>query len=444
MRIEKIEIENFRGFKGKHAVSFHPNLNVFVGVSGSGKSSILDLIGLSNGMLMHEVTNNYNSPLPFLTLDINSESTFCKNTVHYSEGGIFSAKTNFNFQFSKELPLNKFQKDKYELITDFSLKYDLNEIKKSELKSDGEKKLDISNIKSFPIFRYFHVKRQFENSVEVSNIEFLPFQIKAYEGSFHALHNFERFSINFKTDEDKENRFKVRNRNIDYESPMLEPVRKALKVFLSNLNIESFTNIRIDDLKEFSHNIGDLSVDKNKETFNLNQLSNGEQTMILLAADIAQKLSYANPFSENTLQGKGIVLIDEIETHLHPEWQREVIPALTATFPNIQFFITTHSPQVLSNVPNENVIIIENFEFKKAPQTLGKDSNSILNDVFGVSERPKKYQKAFEELYDLIDNPDKVEEAKAKLRQMMEELGTDDAEIERAKMHFEFLTEKPI
>ena len=100
--------------------------------------------------------------------------------------------------------------------------------------------------------------------------------------------------------------------------------------------------------------------------------------------DLARRLAIANPWlGENALEGEGIILIDEIDLHLHPQWQRRVLPALTQTFPNCQFIVTTHSPQVLSEVPGESVFILENGKLLDySPHTRGRDSNSILSEIF--------------------------------------------------------------
>ena len=160
-----------------------------------------------------------------------------------------------------------------------------------------------------------------------------------------------------------------------------------------------------------------------------------------MVADIAKRLSIANPSLGDCLQGSGIVLIDEIETHLHPEWQREVIPALTATFPNIQFFITTHSPQVLSNVKRESIFVIDNFEFvRDIPETFGLDSNSILRDVFETETSPSHARVAFQEVFKLLEQK-KIEEVKLKLIEL-EEKYTDNPTLKKAKTHLDFVTMK--
>jgi predicted ATP-binding protein involved in virulence len=131
-------------------------------------------------------------------------------------------------------------------------------------------------------------------------------------------------------------------------------------------------------------------------------------------------------------------LIDEVDLHLHPQWQREVIPALGKTFPNCQFITTTHSPQVLSNVEKENILILEDYKIvENTPFTYGRDSNSILYDLMNVEERPKKVKKELDKLYRLID-AEKVEAARMELKKLANVLGEDDKEIVRANMYLNF------
>jgi predicted ATP-binding protein involved in virulence len=121
-------------------------------------------------------------------------------------------------------------------------------------------------------------------------------------------------------------------------------------------------------------------------------------------------LAIANPSLDDPLQGEGIVLIDEIELHLHPKWQRKIIPDLTRTFPNCQFIVTTHSPQVLSHVYSENIYILQSTPdgiIASHPESsYGRDSNQILENVMGVSAYPEKIAKDLSELFRLIDRND--------------------------------------
>jgi predicted ATP-binding protein involved in virulence len=198
--------------------------------------------------------------------------------------------------------------------------------------------------------------------------------------------------------------------------------------------LPNFTNLRVkrQPREEFI-------VDKNGQQISLSKLSHGEKMTIAMIGDIAKKLSSIN--LNNPLNGRGVVIIDEIEQHLHPAWQRTIIPNLRRTFPNIQFILTTHSPQVLSNVPRENVFVLEDFKLVKTPHTFGRDSNSMLWELFGVRERPEEAQKDFSKLSRLLDDPEKEEEAKELLTKLSEKYGEDDTEVVRARLYLEFLTE---
>ena len=110
-----------------------------------------------------------------------------------------------------------------------------------------------------------------------------------------------------------------------------------------------------------------------------------------LAGDLARRLAIINPNMKNPLLGKGIVLIDEVELHLHPAWQRRIISWLTNTFANVQFIITTHSPQVLGEVHSDVIRVLNvrrnevKLDYIRA--SLGRDSNYLLAAAFGADER---------------------------------------------------------
>jgi len=187
-----------------------------------------------------------------------------------------------------------------------------------------------------------------------------------------------------------------------------------------------------------------LILTKNNKSLVINQLSDGEKCLLAMIGDLAKRLVIANPSLTNPLEGKGIVLIDEIELHLHPQWQREIIPKLQTIFPYCQFIITTHSPQVLSNVNRENIFILEDFKIiKNTPYSYGRDSNSILYDLMNVPKRPEHTQKIIDQMFDLIEKEDEnsIKKAKDLLTQLAEKLGEQDTEIIRAKSHLEFMEE---
>lgn len=138
------------------------------------------------------------------------------------------------------------------------------------------------------------------------------------------------------------------------------------------------------------------------------QLSDGVQNILNLVSDIAHRALRLNPCCQPDLLGnvKGIVLIDEVDMYLHPGWQQQILPILTRVFPQIQFVVSTHSPQVLSTVPGKNVRIIDAGSVRVASaEPYGKDASESLQKIFGVSSIPsmpvelQAELSALEELY---------------------------------------------
>lgn len=131
------------------------------------------------------------------------------------------------------------------------------------------------------------------------------------------------------------------------------------------------------------------------DAYDIRLLSDGYKTVIAMVMDIASRMVEANPdLGVEALESPGIVLIDEIELHLHPSWQQRIIPDLQRTFPNVQFICTTHSPQVLSTVKQESIrVITEEGSILTGEEvgvkTFGAQSYFILEDLMNVSPNPR-------------------------------------------------------
>ncbi len=180
------------------------------------------------------------------------------------------------------------------------------------------------------------------------------------------------------------------------------------------------------------------------------QLSSGEKALLALVGDIARRAIMANPiktklidnsivYSEPLKDAQGIILIDEIDLHLHPKWQRNILPILTSIFPNIQFIITTHSPFVVQNIKftekSKLIILPEN---KTNIQYKGRQIERMLIDIFNIEKlRPDFVKFKFKEIYDLIDE-NNLEEAQRKLDNLKIELTNNDDEIITIETLIEF------
>ena len=164
------------------------------------------------------------------------------------------------------------------------------------------------------------------------------------------------------------------------------------------------------------------------------ELSDGYHVFIALVADVARRAVMLNEFDGAGAPERveGVVLIDEIDLHLHPRWQREALPRLRSVFPRLQFIATTHSPQVLSSVANRQVRrLIDGRLQEHGVFVEGRDTNAILCDLMDTDERDDKGAVELNRLHRAIDRGDRVE-AERLYRKLAERWGDDDPALIRA------------
>ena len=173
----------------------------------------------------------------------------------------------------------------------------------------------------------------------------------------------------------------------------LKFVRRAIEEFTE------FKNIRIQ-----RQGTPTMIVEKDGEELDVNQLSQGEKSLLALVGDIARRLAILNPSLDDPLQGEGVVMIDEVDLHLHPKWQHDLIDKLVRTFPNVQFILTTHSPLIVSDSPNILVYSLENGNLHKTKNIYGEDANTLLNNIFDVPVRTPEVENDFNKIRRAISN----------------------------------------
>ncbi|MBP3556336.1 MAG: AAA family ATPase [Thermoguttaceae bacterium] len=182
-----------------------------------------------------------------------------------------------------------------------------------------------------------------------------------------------------------------------------------------------------------------------RQAVGISKLSAGVKIVIGLVADVAHRCCKLNPhLKENALaQTPGIVLIDEIDLHLHPAWQQRILPILQEIFPKIQFIVSTHSPQVVSSVPKECVRVIkESAVWLCDSQTRGVESQNILFEVFGTEAAPEeddyvKLLKKYENM-EALDEADSLEgqEIYSKLKA---HFGEEYSLLKKIQIHKDFI-----
>lgn len=182
-----------------------------------------------------------------------------------------------------------------------------------------------------------------------------------------------------------------------------------------------------------------LTVSKGGVELDVRQLSDGERGVLGIALDLARRLSQIRPNAEDPLaEAQAVVLIDEIDLHLHPKWQRQIIHNLEATFPRCQFIATTHSPQVIGEVPPDHIQIIESGQVYFPTHSFGVDSSRVLEEIMDAPQRSPEVQALVDEVSKSIGEKE-LEGVGALVAKLAAKLGDDDAEVIRARTLLDFL-----
>ncbi|MFM6200387.1 MAG: AAA family ATPase, partial [Dolichospermum sp.] len=395
MRIEELHLQNFRGFR-ELKLTLPPDLAVFIGSNGSGKSSILDSIAI----ILSQFVSLFNKTFSKFDLtedDINIKSDTVYNIIHIVTDTDTITGENTKLTWKN---INSSTNDLWKL-SQIEIIQNTNDVEINNYAYKILEDIDIFPHLSLPILVYYQTNRISISSASlndsIKDTQVIN-QLDGYKEAFSdKINDFRDFLYWFKEEEEYENEVRLRQ-DTNFRNPRLEIIRKALETFLegfpntqfSDLHIVRVSSSREGGIRRLSK--PSLVIKKNGENFKLDQLSDGEKTLLMIVVDIARRLAILNPSITNPWEllekGTGIILIDEIDLHLHPQWQRIVIPSFRKTFPHCQFIVTTHSPQVLSGVNRENVFILEDSEIVETPHTFGRDSNSILSEVMGVEKRP--------------------------------------------------------
>jgi predicted ATP-binding protein involved in virulence len=271
-------------------------------------------------------------------------------------------------------------------------------------------------------------------------------QLDGYDNSLSQGVDFRRFFEWFREREDTENESGIPEDVLNQLRPIMAETNQDLWQWLNERNASAkdrqLTAVRtaigrfmphMDNLRVRRKPRLYMAVDKNGETLNVAQLSQGEKSLMALVGDIARRLAMLNPALENPLAGDGIVLIDEVDLHLHPSWQRRLGDRLTETFPNCQFVLTTHSPLVISDCKNVLIYTLANGELRQLPSQYGQDANTVLLDVMNTSIRNEKIDTELNDLLDAIQDS-KLTEAQQLLAELSEELPANHLELVKAKL----------
>lgn len=410
MKIQRLEIESFRGIR-EMVIDFHPQLNVFAGKNGVGKSTIIDALSKTlNVARLNHVTGNERHNLESNAIiypehiqfgsrkaNINLRLFFENKTISTSASSNPEKISSDLFTYFPEadtyLPYRKFTEDRT-TITGTWVPTEKIRNRIAEVDPWIRDFIDSASNYSY-CFNWISEREALENN-----------QIRRFidSGKVFGKDHFER-------------------------DQTLQLIKTAVE------NITGFSGLFHDrELYEFTlrKNFG---AEENALLFY--QLSSGEKHLIAFVVALAVFLAQSFPEADNPLHGKAIFLIDAIELHLHPSWQREIIPKLLRSFPNCQFIITTHSPQVLGNVKPESVFLLKreenNIICEQPDESYGMTMDRLLELVMEEQSRPnKEVQERIESLLEHISRKE-FDKASDLIRMLKEDIPTDP-EVIRAEM----------
>lgn len=387
MQIDKIKIENFQLFTLEE-FDFHPQFNLVVGVNGSGKTSLLRALAVALGGWAHAYIEDERNHRPILDGEIREvqiDKRFDKTksvAVHASGNATIIDRNggekdgHVNWSRTRELgsPLTKVKGTiRYgEWPTEYGLSFET-------LGKDALAFIESGQKFGLPLFAFYECDRIWKadesiNATDSAKAQYSRFD--AYRDCFHTGANHRQLGEWVLKNE-------LASLQQGVNTPVLLSIRAAAKMAL-----EGCSGLRF-DFEE-----GRVLVEfEDKRVIPFDHLSDGQRTMLGLFCDLARRAAILNPHfaGDASQQTKGVVLIDELDLHLHPRWQRTIIDALRSQFPNMQFICTTHSPFLIQAL-NDGKLIMPGRQ--DAVDIANKSIEDIVELIQGVEmpQRSARYQ----------------------------------------------------
>lgn len=488
MEIKKLTLNNLGRFESLE-VDFAPtednqsNVTVFIGNNGAGKTSILEALATSLSWFVARMRSEKGSGIAINELVIINDAPAASMTLQLSDDVLVN---------NKDAELAYYQWTLVKARKGRKSEKSSNLIQLSKLADNYRQLLTDDSNASLPLIAYYPVERSVLDIPLKIRGKHNFTQIEGYDSSLNRGVDFRRFFEWFREREDIENEERIRYRENSWSEQMQEIKRREelteiykkkaeewakRKLEIMGIeqeikNAEELTNL-LEEVIEFRtnfknlDNIGDkkiedkqlnavriaitafmpnlsnirvqrkprlhMAVDKNGKSLNVMQLSQGEKSLMALVGDIARRLAMMNPELDNPLHGDGIILIDEVDMHLHPSWQRNLVQRFTDTFPNCQIVLTTHSPLVISDQKDILVYLLSDGDITVLPPLYGEDVNTVLRGTMGTPSRDPEVDKKLRDLLDLIQS-NRLAEAKETYNNLATQLPEDNIELIKARL----------
>jgi len=399
MRINKLHIENFRGYKNLD-LSLHKGFNLIIGDNGSGKTAILEALNIAMGSFFLGIRNTKTRNILHNDVHISSSE--------FSEEFAWPVSVKAEGVFNDEPLIWKRELTSFKSST---LIRDAKGIKDKATELDAQVRK--GEAVDLPILAYYATGRLF-NEAKASNVLNKKIQIgsrfRAYDKCLEAKSTFKQF-LNW------------------YKSKELSKIQKGESDLSYSIvkdtivqNIPNCKNIYFEFDEDKPQG---LKIEMNDgRTLPFLYLSDGVRNFFALIADIAYKCVILNShLKEKVLEKtKGIVLIDELDLHLHPDWQKKIVFSLRNTFPSIQFVASTHSPFLIQEA--EYLIKLKDNAIESLTSAVDMSIEDIAEEIQEVvnpqwSEKRQKMFSLAKEYYRALKAGEDVKLLKIELNKAM-------------------------
>ncbi len=421
MQINKIKIENFKLFKNNE-FSFNPEFNLLIGINGSGKTSLLRAIAVALGGWANAYIKSEQNLRPILDEEIREiqiENRFDKSkNISVKAHGNAKIIDRYGVKKNASAEWKRYRKEGEETTflsgdirySAYSNSYNLN---LDSLGSDILHHIENGNTFDLPIIAFYECDRlwlaknelNIEASAKAKYSRFDPYVDCFHTGADHQAIGEWLLKHELTSIQQKE------------ETPVLQAIKKAATIALQDCTGFTF------DIEQSR-----VIVEFNDKTIPFEHLSDGQRTILGLFCDIARRAAILNPHlgGDASEKIKGVVLIDELDLHLHPKWQRQIIEDLRKVFPNIQFICTSHSPFLIQSLRKSEELIMMDGEPLSEYSNLGieeivKNMGVLRPDVSVRYEEMNEAAKSFLQLLEEKDlDPDlKQKEFSKQLSQLI-------------------------
>jgi predicted ATP-binding protein involved in virulence len=424
MKINKIHIQDFRGIHDLE-MNLNPQFNLLIGENGSGKTTILEALTVAIGSFFSGMPGiqgrhiRENDIRYFKTIEGTYEYSL-ETRVEVLSSTIRGEKLSWYKARSGNTGSNVMGNNSS--IRNFS-----EELNKSIRNPNRKEFIDLPVLAYYSTARLWKEGRDNNYKAKKKKIENLPSRYRGYKDALEIKSTFKIMLDWFKSNFQE---IAVNNSS----SAQLECVKSVIIK-----NIPGATDVKWVFSKDKIQTLYVVFGEATEIPFNY--LSDGYRNLLAIFADIAYRCVTLNPHFglEANTKTSGVVLIDELDLHLHPAWQQNIVKSLKTTFPNIQFVATTHSPFVIQEMEDNEVYKINSTADNilnplKGMNRLGiEDIAEDIQDVEtpNMSKKREEMFKAAEEYYQLLvsaekeKNPVKLQELKDRLDSITE-LYSDD------------------